>query len=168
VEAMMNREWMKPNGERYIVSLCAIDSGDQTDMVYDICAMNSEWAIPIKGSSKPLLQPYRISIIDKAGSRATGMRLVMVDTHQYKTMIANRINRPNGRGAWMLFKDCDRDYAEQIASEQRVQEQRGNTEVMVWVPKTAHAANHYLAAEAYCFCAADLMGARYLEDAEND
>ena len=168
VEAMMNREWRKVNGEKMIVSLCAIDSGDQTDMVYDICAMNSEWAIPVKGSSKPLLQPYRISLIDKAGSRAQGMRLIMVDSHQYKTMIASRIGRPNGRGSWMLHANCDRDYAEQIASEQRVPEERGNTTVMVWVPKTAHAANHYLAAEAYCFCAADLMGARYLDDeAEN-
>lgn len=164
VEVVMNREWKKANYERMIVSLCAIDSGDQTDMVYDICAANPDWTIPVKGSSTPLMMPYQISTISKANSKAVGMRLVKVDSHQYKTMIANRINKPNGRGSWMLYKDCDRDYAEQIASEQRISELRGKNRVWVWVQKVSHAANHYLAAEAYCFCAADLMGARFMED----
>lgn len=34
-----------------VVNLCLIDSGYDTDAVYDFCSENSEWALPSKGSS---------------------------------------------------------------------------------------------------------------------
>ena len=32
-----------------LVDLCLIDSGDQTDDVYDFAAVNAEWCLPLQG-----------------------------------------------------------------------------------------------------------------------
>lgn len=164
IEGLMNRPWHKANGEEMIVNLCAIDSGNDTDEVYDFCYMNSDWAVPVKGASRPMLARYSISQIDKVTSKAHGMRLVIVDTAQYKSMIAGRVNRPNGRGSWMVYKDCDRDYAEQVTSEHCVPVMKGSQMIEVWEPKKTSAANHFLDVEVYNCAAADLMQVRYLAE----
>ena len=53
-----------------MVDLALMDSGDQTDAIYEFCLLHSDWVIPSKGSSKALPGFYRVSTIDKAGSRA--------------------------------------------------------------------------------------------------
>lgn len=162
IEYIMNLPYMDKHGHAYQVNLCAVDSGDRTDEVYDFIAMNQEWAVPVKGSSAPLLSRYRISTIDKINSKANGIRLYLVDGGQYKDMIAGRLQRPNGPGSWMVYKGCDREYAEQICAEEKVLEKKGGREVEVWRPKSSHAANHYLDAEVYAGLAADLLHVRYL------
>ncbi len=163
VEYVMNLPYTDRQGTVHQVNLCAVDSGDQTEEVYDFCAINQEWAVPVKGSSNPLLSRYRISTIDKVDSKAYGMRLYLVDGAQYKDMIAGRMKRPNGPGSWMVYKDCDREYAEQICAEEKVIEKtKAGREVEVWRPKGSHAANHYLDAEVYAALAADLLHVRYL------
>lgn len=72
------------------------------------------------------------------------MTLVLVDGGKYKDMIAARIQRPNGKGSWMMYKDCDLEYAEQVTSEQKITESKKGKEIARWVPKTSNAANHYL------------------------
>jgi len=163
IEYVMNLLYKDRNGNSYQVNLCAIDSGDRTDEVYEFCAINQEWAVPVKGSSNPLLSRYKISTIDKIGSKAYGMRLYIVDGHQYKDMIAGRLNRPNGPGSWMVYKGCDREYAEQICAEEKAIEKKGGREVEVWRPKGSHVANHYLDCEVYAALAADLLHVRYLQ-----
>lgn len=163
VEFIMNQMYTGENGEEFQINLCAIDSGDQTDDVYEFCAINSDWAIPVKGSNTPLMAPYRVGTIDRVGNKANGMRLYIVDGGQYKDKIAARLNRPNGKGSWMVFRDCDREYAEQICSEEKVIEKVAGREVAKWKPKTSHADNHYLDAEVYCWVAADLLHVRYLQ-----
>ena len=165
VEKVMNREWRGPGGA-YIVNLCAVDSGDQTDEVYDFCYVNEDWAIPVKGASNPMLSRYRISVINRPTSKANGTQFVLVDGSQYKTMIASRLMRPNGRGAWMVHKDCDDDYAQQVTAEHRVPEKKRGQTVYVWKKKNERAPNHYLDAEVYAACAADLMQVRYLAEGE--
>lgn len=162
IENVMNMQYKDKQGNVYQVNLCGIDSGDQTEEVYDFCAINQEWAVPVKGSSTPLLARYKISTIDKVSSKAHGLRLYIVDGGQYKDMIAGRLNRVNGTGSWMVFAGCDRDYAEQICSEEKVIEKKGGREVEVWRPKGSHTANHYLDAEVYAALAADLLHVRYL------
>lgn len=164
IEQIMNRQWDKDGGGFMQVELCAVDSGNQTDEVYEFCFLNADWAVPVKGSSVAMNSHYRISTIDKQGSRAAGMRLILVDGNQYKSTIAARINRPNGRGSWMVHADCDGDYREQVTAEQKIRETVGGREVERWVPKTAGAANHFLDAEVYAFAAADLRLVRFLED----
>lgn len=162
VELIMNLPYLNKQGSQFQVNLCGVDSGDQTEEVYDFCAVNQEWAVPVKGSSTPLLARYKITTIEKTDSKALGLRLYLVDGGQYKDMIAGRMNRPNGTGSWMVYQGCDREYADQICAEEKVIEKRNGREVDVWRPKSTHVANHYLDAEVYCALAADLLHVRYL------
>lgn len=165
LEKIMNRRWPDQNGElRWQVNLCAIDSGYKTEEVYDFCLMNQDWAVPVKGSSNQMLQRYRKTIIDKPTSRSYGQALYVVDTDQYKNLIASRLNRPLGKGCFMVHADCDKDYAEQLTSEHKVRTPKGNKEIETWVPKTSHADNHYLDTEVYAAFAGDLLQMRFLED----
>lgn len=167
VENIMNLPYQDLNGKIYQVNLCAVDSGARTEEVYDFCAINQEWAIPVKGSSNPLRARYSVSTIDRVNSKAHGLRLYIVDGDQYKDMIAGRIKRPNGPGSWMVHLGCDRDYAEQICAEEKQRIRKGSVEIEKWVPKASHIANHYLDAEVYAAMAADLLHVRYLHLGDN-
>lgn len=162
VARIMNTEFSLPDGEKMLVSLALIDSGDQTDSVYEFCLINSDWALPCKGVSSSLQGHYRLSTVDKAGSRANGMTLVLVDGGKYKDMIAARMRRDNGKGAWMVYQGCDMDYAEQVTAEHKIIERAGGKETLKWKLKTSHAANHYLDCEVYAAAAADVQGVRSL------
>lgn len=48
IDSVMNREYMMEDGTPMVVNLCLVDSGDQTDMVYDFCVYHSEYALPVK------------------------------------------------------------------------------------------------------------------------
>lgn len=161
---VMNMEYKLESGGTMLVDLALIDSGDQTDDVYDFCAGNTDWILPCKGASKSLMSHFRISSINKADSKAYGMQLVMVDGSKYKDMIAGRLQKEKeSKGAWNVYKGCDIDYAEQITSEHRVTERGKNgQEISRWEKKTTHADNHYLDAEVYCAAAADILGVRSL------
>lgn len=162
LEKIMNAEYVKESGEVMMVTLCGIDSGDQTDDVYDFCAMNSEWAIPVKGVASGYSH-FKISTVNRATSKAHGTRLLLVDGGKYKDMIASRMRKENGTGSWMIHKDCDREYAEQVTAEHKVStKSSGGRFIQQWVPKTSHANNHYLDTEVYAFAAADVMGVRNL------
>lgn len=147
IEQIMNMEFADRAGSLYQVNLCAIDSGDQTDDVYTFCAQNQDWAIPVKGSSHTMTTRYTVSKIDKQQNAANGLRLYIVDGAQYKDMIAARLQRQPGPGAWLVYDHCDNEYAEQIASEEKIVEYKNGNPVMVWRPKTSHTANHYLDCE---------------------
>lgn len=162
VDNIMNLEYLNEDGEPFLVRLCLVDSGDQTDLVYDFCAMHSDYALPSKGASHAQLSSYKISKINKEGSGAYGMSLVMVDTGKYKDMIAGRMRKPNGRGSWMVYNGCDSEYAQQVTAEHKVNIKKGGTVQQVWQPKTSHADNHLLDCEVYAMCAADILGVRTL------
>lgn len=161
LESVMNKVFQKENGELVQINLAAIDSGDQTDEIYDLCVMAQDWLVPIKGSSRPMLQRFKVSMIDRVNSKAHGMRLYIVDGGQYKDMIAGRLNRPNGRGSFMVYNGCDEEYAEQLCSEEKVPAKNGG---FIWQPKSSHIDNHFLDCEVYAGLAADLLNVRYLED----
>lgn len=109
-----------------------------------------------------MLSHYRLSVVNKAGSKANGMTLVLVDGGKYKDQIAARLRKPNGTGSWQVYKGCDMEYAEQVTAEHKVTERSGGKEVQKWVPKSSHAANHYLDCEVYAAAAADMRGVRSL------
>jgi len=165
LEKIMNRRWPDTNGEgRWQVNLCAIDSGYDTETVYEFCLMNQDWAVPVKGSSNQMLQRYRKTTIDNPGAKFHGQTLYIVDTDQYKNLIAARLNRPLGTGCFMVHSECDKDYAEQLTSEHKIRDRKGNREVETWKQKTSSAANHYLDTEVYAALAGDLLHVRYLDD----
>lgn len=162
IDNIMNAEYLNENGEPMIVNLCLVDSGDQTDIVYDFCATHSDYALPVKGSSHAQLSNYKLSKINRTDSRAMGTILVLVDSGAYKDMIAGRMQRDNGRGSWMVYSGCDMEYAKQVTAEHKVNVKHGNTVKKVWQLKTSHADNHYLDTEVYNAAAADILGVRQL------
>lgn len=168
VERVMNLSYGKEDGSQMVVQLALIDSGDNTDAVYDFCASNSDWALPSKGSSHPMTTHFKLSTVNKTDSRAYGMKLVLIDTGKYKDMIAGRMKKENGSGSWMVYQGCDMEYAEQVTSEHKVNVRSGNRPVQEWRLKTSHADNHYLDTEVYAMCAADMLGARSLHLEEVD
>jgi phage terminase large subunit GpA-like protein len=103
-------------------------------------------------------------MIDNVSSKAYGQSLYIVDTDQYKNLIAARLNRPIGTGCFMVHAQCDKDYAFQLTSEHKIRTRKGNRDIETWVPKTSSAANHYLDTEVYATLAADLLHVRYLEE----
>lgn len=159
VEKVMNSEFKKENGEVLLVQLAGVDSGDQTDEVYEFCARNSEWAIPIKGVAGGHSH-FRISKVNKTHSSAYGMQLLLVDGGKYKDMIAARLAKPNGEGSWMVYQGCDMEYAEQVTAEHKIRVK--GSKQLVWQPKTSHADNHYLDCEVYTMAVADVLGVRTL------
>lgn len=161
IERIMNLAYLMPDSTPLVVSLALVDSGNDTDTVYDFCANNSEWALPSKGSSNTMLTHYRLSKVNKVDSKAFGMNLVLVDTGKYKDMIAGRMRKENGQGSWMVYSGCDMEYAQQVTAEHKVNVKNGKGQIkQEWKPKTSHAANHYLDCEVYAICAADIMGVR--------
>lgn len=163
IEEAMNREYEKESGEKMIVNRALIDSGYQPDQTYDFCIDNADWANPVKGTSNPILDRYKISKVDRSGSRAYGMPLFIVDGGKYKDSIASRMRRENGEdsGAWMVFRGCDAEYAKQVTAEHRVTVKAKNGKrVQRWVPKYSHADNHYLDCEVYAMAAAESLGIR--------
>ncbi|MFY0521010.1 phage terminase large subunit family protein [Lysinibacillus sp. UGB7] len=159
IERVMNLEFKKQDGQTMLVQLAGIDSGDQTDDVYEFCARNSEWAIPIKGVPGGHSH-FRLSKVNKINSNAYGMQLLLVDGGKYKDIIASRMDKSTGVGSWMVYKDCDKEYAEQVTAEHKVRIK--GSKQLVWVPKTSHADNHYLDCEVYAFAVADVCGVRTL------
>lgn len=163
IEEIMNLQYKKENGESLVVALSLIDSGYNADATYDFCASNSDWALPYKGSSNPMMSHYKISKVNKTDSKAYGMNLMIVDSGKYKDMIAGRMKKENGRGSWMVYQGCDREYAEQVTAEHKVNVRTNNGKPrQEWKLKTSHADNHYLDTEVMCFAAADALGVRTL------
>ncbi len=168
IERIMNLEYMKPDGTVKLVDLCLIDSGDQTDEVYDFAAMNSEWCLPSKGTSS-MVNYFKLSSINKTSSKAYGMTLALVDGGKYKDMIAGRMKRENGTGSWMVFDGIDLEYCTQVTAEHKITEKGGGGKLRTrWVQKTSHADNHYLDCEVYGMAAADILGVRSLFLQENN
>lgn len=162
LDDVMNLEYKTEDGRPMIVSLACIDSGDQTDEVYNFCAEHEDWALPCKGTDE-MLSHYKISKVNKTASRAYGMSLILIDGSKYKDLIAARMKRDNGEKSWMVYQGCDREYAEQVTSEHKIVERTGNgREKQVWRLKQSHGDNHYLDCEVYCMAAADLLGVRTL------
>lgn len=163
IERVMNLEYKTEDGRSMTVELALIDSGYQADATYDFCIDNGDWATPVKGASNPMRDRYKISKIDKRDSKAYGMQLVIVDGGQLKDSIAARMQRENGTGSWMVYKDCDEEYAKQVTSEHKVSTRTGNgKKVLKWEPKYSHADNHYLDCEVYALAAAEIRGVRNL------
>lgn len=168
IERVMNLPYYNEAGDPFTVALALIDSGFNADATYDFCVLNSDWAYPVKGSSHPMTSHYRLSTINKAGSSANGMQLVMVDTDKYKDMIAARMAKERGHGAWMVYNGCDMDYAEQVTAEHKVNVKSGGVTKQKWVPKRSHIDNHYLDTEVYALAAADIYGVRTLHLQEEE
>ena len=160
IDEVMNLEYSREDGEKMMVDLCLIDSGYNSDAVYDFCLTHSDYAMAAKGTSHEQMSHYKISTVNKVGSNANGMQFVMVDGGKYKDMIASRMHRENGPGSWMVFDGCDMEYAKQVTAEHKVNVKKNGVTKAVWKTKTQNADNHYLDCEVYAMAAADMRGVR--------
>ena len=168
LEAIMNRFWPDTNGEaKWQVDLCAIDSGYRTQEVYDFCLDHSDWAVPVKGKFTASTQTARFkkSVIDSTTTKGPVQEIYIVNVDKYKDMIAANLSKPlYARGSFMVHGETTEEYAEHLTSEHKVVDIKDRHEVYTWIPKTSHAANHWLDTEVYAALAADLMHVRYLEE----
>lgn len=161
VRAVMDTFWpVQGSGEKLQVVLYAVDSGYNTDAVYDFCYTNYPVTIPVKGASHPLTGYYvRRQLQPKDyGNRWTQSLVVYeVDTNKYKDMLVYRLNLGVDQpGTWLVDKDTDYEYADMITAEQKViidgKEQ--------WKEISSARPNHYLDCEVYAMLAADVMNVR--------
>lgn len=164
IDRVMNYTYRNAAGDGFQVMLCLIDSGYNADETYEFCVERSDWAMPVKGSSNPMTSHYRISTVNRPGTRADGIQLIMTDGDKYKDMIASRLHKPVGTGSWMVYQGCDREYARQLTAEQKVNVRSNGRVVQKWEPKTQHIDNHYLDCGVYALAAADIMGMRQMVD----
>ncbi|MFR6329783.1 MAG: terminase gpA endonuclease subunit [Eisenbergiella sp.] len=157
----MNLNYAKRDGSKLTPSLVLVDSGDQTDMVYDFCADTSDYTLPAKGASRKLETDYKYSVINKAGSKACGINLVIIDTAKYKDRIAARLRRENGTGSWMVFSGIDGEYAGQVTAEHKISERQANgAAVQKWVKRAATVTTITWMQRCTAMAAADIRGAR--------
>lgn len=163
IEAVINRSYSDTNGEVRIINLAAIDSGYNTDEVYQFCAEHMDVTIPTKGSATPLRSRYTVTVLDK-GSKGFGLRLFRFDPNQMKDYIAGRLQVDAGAaGSWNVFRGVEREYSDQICAEQKVEHKDKKGRVTQrWEKISSHAQNHYLDCETNNILAAEILGVRYL------
>lgn len=157
IDIYMNAEYAKESGEKWIVSLCLVDSGDQTNMVYEYC-MSRSWAYPAKGAHS-MHNHYKVSTVDKPGKEYNGQQLILIDVSKYKDMIAAGLKDAE-YGKCLVHRDCDEEYARQLASEHKVAEGKGVNRKLVWRKKTERTPNHFFDCRVYASAAADIRGVR--------
>jgi len=166
LETIMNRNYCDENGEIHNVNLCCMDSGYNTDEVYQFCAKWAGLCVPTKGASNPMTSRYSVTIIDKGVGN--GLRLFVFDTNQFKDFIAGRLSIEAGdKGSWNVYKDVDREYCDQICAEQKVEHKDKKGRVTYeWEKISSHAQNHLLDTETNNALAAEILGVRYLNEAD--
>lgn len=164
---LLDQTYYTEKGISYNIDFALVDSGDQTEEVYNFCYINQPLVLPVKGRSNNTGRPYHLSKVTKEDSAARGMQLVLCEGGFYKDMIYNRLNKEDGN--WYVFDGIDPDYCAQITAEHKVYIRKGGVEKWVWQPKTSGIANHYLDCEVYAACAADIIGALdLLEENQNE
>lgn len=168
IEVMLDRNYPDINGEIHNINLACMDSGYNTDEVYAFCAHHFGLVVPTKGASNPLKSRYQVSIIDK--SNGFGLRQYLMDTNQLKNFIASRMSiDPGAPGSWNVYRDIDREYCDQICSEQKVEHKDKKGRVTTgWEKIGSHAANHLLDCETNNALAAEILGVRYLMEPEEE
>lgn len=139
------------------LSRMAIDSGYQTQQVYQFCRLHKNIALATKGHDS-LDKPFKKTDIDVNvhGKIIThGLQLWHFNADQMKSWVHSRIEWPVDQpGGWWLPEDISEDYCKQIVAEQRSVKPSGR---VIWVKVKKD--NHYLDAEALAYLAARIVTA---------
>lgn len=163
IEDILNREYEQPvTGQLFRVYFALIDSGYKASEVYDFCQEHPGLTAPSKGLDETSARgiPYRVGTIDKMGY--TDLKLYLLDTEFYKDFVFGRLNKEAGvRGSWNIFKDCPREYANQVCSEHKVKEfNRKGAEKEYYKKIHEGLDNHMLDCEVGNLAAAEIAGIR--------
>lgn len=168
VETVINRDYPDVNGVVRNINLACVDSGYNTDEVYEFCAQHMDVTVPSKGSATALKSRYNVTVIDRV--KGFGMRLYTFDPNQLKSFIASRMSiDPGSQGSWNVYRDIDREYCDQICAEQLVEKKDKKGRITTsWEKISSHAANHLLDCETNNALAAEILGVRYLMEPQTD
>ena len=168
VETVINRDYPDVNGVIRNINLACVDSGYNTDEVYEFCAQHMDVTVPSKGSATALKSRYNVTVIDRV--KGFGMRLYTFDPNQLKSFIASRMSiDPGSQGSWNVYRDIDREYCDQICAEQLVEKKDKKGRITTsWEKISSHAANHLLDCETNNALAAEILGVRYLMEPQTD
>jgi phage terminase large subunit GpA-like protein len=133
----------------------AVDSGYQTESVYQFCRNNKALAMATKGQEK-LDKPFRASVIE-INDRGKKLKKSVVLWHfsadLVKSWVHSRLTWPHDQpGGWWLPENISDDYCKQIVAEARVVKPSGKA---VWIKIKKD--NHYLDAEALAYLAAKVL-----------
>lgn len=105
------------------VRAAAIDSGNRTMMVYDLCREHAGLMVPTKGRDT-MDQPFKASNIDVAPDGRTvkySLQLWHINTDMAKSFVHSRMSvEDDDAGAWYVPADVDEYYLKQIVAEQRI------------------------------------------------
>lgn len=165
VAEIMNRDYPREKtGEPVRVRICGIDAGFRKDEVFQFCTDWLNIAVPTRGASHPMKQPYTVTNVDKG--IGAGLRLFFFDTLQAKDFVFARYGLTAGsRGSMNVYDGIEEEFCRQICSEQKVQhEDRKGNITFTWEKFTKHTDNHLLDCTTGNYLMAELMGARYLID----
>lgn len=155
LDAMSERRF----GDRPLQAV-AVDSGYQTDQVYEWVHRHGSRAYATKGKDRPSKLYAATEIeVNRGGRRLrTGLKLWTLDAAYFKSWVHDRIVWPQDQpGAWHVPGDIDEEYCRQIVAEQRIRLPSGRTQ---WV--RASKDNHYLDCEALQVFLAHIEGVRNL------
>jgi len=153
------------------VRACPVDSGYHRDEVYEFCAMNSDIAFPIKGTSTAVKNPYKISTLDN------GLKLHSIDVEFYKDMFWAKIERTlrsieNGTksdGLHRTHSETEQWYFDQLTSEHKVVEvdKRGREKVL-WAKRKKKIDNHLFDTSVYNTFVGELLGIRFISEMKEE
>jgi len=176
LEDVFRTYYTDKDGNKYFVKVCAVDSGYNTDEVYEFCAMNSDICIPIKGKDK-MTNPWTSSpaMREKDGiSIATGLKVYTINTDYFKDMLYNTITKSlkvkenegiiKGDNTFTLHLQTDEVFAKQYASEHKiVKVDKKGRETYVWEKVNPKADNHLWDCGVYNTFLGELLGIRFLK-----
>lgn len=144
------------------ISLVNIDSGYNTDEVYEICRQYRGVARPTKGQDRipgAAFKHKNLEVYPSTGRPIPGgLILWHIDTDQYKTRLYRWINSDAEGRIWKLHQGVSEIYLKQMTSEKKViqRDKMGHTKE-VWTVTSKGVPNHYLDAEVYATAAAEML-----------
>jgi len=163
-DALFQTVYKKRNGEVLKVRMTCVDSGYNTDEVYEICRRNSDVARAIKGDIRVTGVPITITRIDRyVGSGVFipgGLSLYRLDVNYFKDKVYRLVNSdPGDLSKWHNFKNVSEQYLRQFCSEDKVivRDRKTGRAQEVWKPKANKTPNHYWDAEIYATAAAEMI-----------
>ena len=146
-----------PGTPPLFVRLAFVDSGYEAEEVYGHCSEYGDVLLPCKGEGERKTPAgYRMVTVNKE-SRA--LRLVWVNGDYFKDRLWRMIK--STPVLWHNPRGTSEAFVNQICAEKKIRVVSRKTGAVAykWTPVEKGAPNHFLDAEVYCMCAAELCGA---------
>lgn len=143
-------------GEPMGLDIVLIDSGFETDQVYQLCEMWGCWAS--KGDARTR-RPYTVSQTETSKGSGHWLRRVNFGTDYYK----GHLHRLIRSGIWRLNRDIPKEYIDHMLAEQltsEVEKRTGKVRYR-WKLVADGRPNHYFDAEILALVGADMLELRH-------